>query len=125
MKEKVPRIEGRKLDKYYFEYGNDDLKKQINLLDPVKDLKKIEELRASFKTYSYHIQEPTIDQLFAANGELYDSRRLRLELAGKVIWELCCVSYDPIIDTNPKILLDICTMLSEYVLPLDLDIKKK
>lgn len=100
MIDKVTKIENRKIQEYTFKYEG--------------------------KNYSYNIQEPTFDQLAASQGELYDSKgRLRLELAGKVIWELCCVSYDPVIDEDARILLRICTGLSEYVLPLDLEIKKK
>ena len=99
MKEKVPKIEGRKIHDYTFKFEK--------------------------KEYLFSIQEPTFEQLSASMGELYDQKGLRLELAGKVIWELCCVSYDPVIDSNPKILMTICTRLSEYVLPLDLEIKKK
>jgi len=124
--DKAVRIEERKSDIYTFEFGNDDLKKEISLLNLKKDAEKIAELEGKFKTYKYEIQEPQFDQLVAALGELYDSKgRLSLATAGKVIWELCCVEFDPIIEENPKILLLVCQRLSEYVLPLDIEIKKK
>jgi hypothetical protein len=100
MKEKVPRIEDRKLHEFTFKYEGKD--------------------------YGYKIQEPTFEQLVAANDVLYDNEgNLNLARAGKVIWELACVSFDPIIEENPKVLMTICTKLSTFVLPLDLEIKKK
>jgi len=123
---KALKIDGRKSDVYTFEYGNEDIKKAISILDPVKDNAKISELTLKFKYLSYEIQEPTFDQLVASLGELYDSKgRLSLATSGKVIWELCCISYDSLIEENPKLLLLICQRLSEYVLPLDVEIKKK
>jgi hypothetical protein len=126
MKEKVARIKERELYKFSFEYGNEDLKKQIFALNEEKDSKKISELKSQFKYYEYHIQEPTFEQLTAANDVLYtNDGKLNLMSAGKVVWELCCVSFDPIIEKKPKILMTICNQLSEFVLPLDLEIKKK
>jgi len=123
---KAVKIEGRKSDVYTFEYGNEDIKKQISILDPVKDKSKISELTLKFKYLTYEIQEPTFEQLVASLSELYDNKgRLSLATSGKVIWELCCISYDSLIEENPKLLLLICQRLSEYVLPLDVEIKKK
>lgn len=126
MIDKVIRIESRKLNKFTFEYGNDDLKEKIKSLVPIKDAKEIEKLQSEFKYLEYHIQEPTFEQLVAANDVLYDNTgKLNLMRAGKVIWELCCVSYDEIIEKEPKILMTICNKLSAFVLPLDIEIKKK
>ncbi|MDH4127172.1 MAG: hypothetical protein OEV44_00350 [Spirochaetota bacterium] len=100
MKEKVLRIESRKLHKFIFTLDGKD--------------------------HEYHIQEPTFEQLIAANDVLYDNTgNLNLMRAGKVIWELCCVSYDEIIENEPKILMTICNKLSAFALPLDIEIKKK
>lgn len=97
---KAVKIEGRKIHKFSFKYEK--------------------------KEYGYEIQEPQFEQLVAANDVLYDDKgNLNLMKAGKVIWELCCVSYDPIIDKYPKILMTICNGLSSFALPLDLEIKKK
>ena len=44
---------------------------------------------------------------------------------GKVIFELCCLEYDPEIEKNAKVLLSICLNLyDEYVLPAETEIKK-
>jgi hypothetical protein len=100
MKDKVLKIEGRKIHKFSFKYEK--------------------------KEYAYEIQEPTFEQLIAANDSLYNNDgKLNLMSAGKVIWELCCVAFDEIIEENPKVLMTICNQLSNFVLPLDLEIKKK
>ena len=44
---------------------------------------------------------------------------------GKVIWELSCLEFDPIIENTPRVLLSVCIDLyNEYVLPADTEIKK-
>lgn len=100
MANKATKIKGRKLHEYTFEHES--------------------------KKYKYVIQDPQFEQLVAAQGELYNSKGdLSLMTAGKVIWELCCVEFDQEIEENSKMLMTVCIRLSEFVLPLDIEIKKK
>lgn len=126
MKEKAPRIEGRKTDKYSFEYGNEKLKIEIAKLDPKKDAEAISKLEKDFVYYEYEIQEPTFDELTVALSQVKTTGRTDVIGAGKVIWELCCVSHDEEIEKKPKILISVCINLFDvYVSPIDLEIKKK
>lgn len=99
MKEKAPKKQGLESNKYSFSF---------------KD-----------KEYSYVIQEPTFDQLAAAMSEATKTNKLNILAGGKVIWELCCIEFDEIIEKNPKILISVCTdLFDKYVMPLDIEIKK-
>jgi hypothetical protein len=100
MKEKALKIEGRKIDKYSFKHGENEL--------------------------NYEIQEPTFDQITAALSQIKTDGRMDVIGAGKVIWELCCVAHDKEVEENPKILVSVCIDLAnKYALPIDLEIKKK
>jgi len=89
---------------------------------------KIDEYTAKYegKQYKYTIQEPTFEQLSAALTESMSySGKLNMTGGGKVIFELCCIEYDPQIEKIGKLLLSICLNLyDEYVLPAETDIKK-
>ena len=78
------------------------------------------------KPYDYKIQEPTFDQLsYAMTESTSTSGRLNMSGGGKVIFELCCLEYDPEIEKNPKILMSVCfNLYDEYVLPEKVHIKK-
>ena len=89
---------------------------------------KIDEFTAVFegKEYKYKIQEPTFEQLSAALSVSIGFRnKLDMSGAGKTIFELCCMEYSPEIETNSKLLISICVNLyTEYVLPVEVEIKK-
>jgi hypothetical protein len=100
MKEKVKRIEGAKVSLFEFDYEK--------------------------KVYTYEIQAPTFDQLVAALGQVKTNGQIDIVGAGKVVWELCCTRHDVEIEADAKILVAVCIVLArEFVLPIDIDIKKK
>ncbi len=100
MKDKMPRIDGRKTEKYSFDFEEKELK--------------------------YEIQEPTFDQITSALSQVKTDGKIDVIGAGKVIWENCCVAFDAEIEKNPKILVSICiNVADEYALPIDIEIKKK
>lgn len=94
------KIEGRKSDIYTFENDGKELK--------------------------YEIQEPIFDEIVASLSQIGNGDSAGLIKCGKVIWELCCISFDKEIEKNPNILISICLKLAtEYSLPVDIKIKKK
>ena len=100
MKEKAHRIEGKKTQKFSFEYDG--------------------------KEYSYEIQDPTFDQLSAALSQVKSTGRTDVIGAGKVIWELCCVAHDVEIENNARLLISVCiSLFDNYVSPIDIEVKKK
>ena len=99
MKQKAPRKEGFQIHSYSFEFEG--------------------------KTYKYSIQEPTFEQLAAALTESTKKSKVDFLAGGKVIWELCCIEHDEIIEKIISILVLVCTELfTEFVTPIDLEIKK-
>lgn len=78
------------------------------------------------KDYKYKIQEPTFEQLSAALSQSVGfGTRLDMAGAGKTIWELCCVEFDPYIEKNARLLVAVCLELfNEYVAPVEAEIKK-
>ena len=100
MIDKAPRIKDRKTQKYSFDLEGKEL--------------------------HYEIQEPNFDQIASALSQIKTTGQIDVIGAGKVIWEFCCFSLDPEIESNPKILISICVdIANEYALPFDLEIKKK
>jgi hypothetical protein len=100
MTEKAPRIDGRKTQKFEFEYEGDNLE--------------------------YEIQEPNFDHVSIALSQRYEDGGLDVIGAGKVIWERCCVAHSPGIESHTTVLVRICANLAdEYALPADIEIKKK
>ena len=100
MIDKAPKIKDRKTYKFSFEHEGKEL--------------------------NYEIQEPTFDQIKASLDQVKTSGQMDVIGAGKVIWELCCVAFDPEIEKSPKVLMSVCLNLAtEYSLPLDIEIKKK
>ena len=98
--DKAPRIKDRKTQKYSFDFEG--------------------------KTLNYEIQEPTFDQITASLSQVKTDGKIDVIGAGKVIWELCCVATDPVIEENAKVLITVCIDLANvYALPIDLEIKKK
>ena len=78
------------------------------------------------KDYKYKIQEPSFEQLSAALSQSVGfGTRLDMAGAGKTIWELCCVEFDPFIEENARLLIAVCLELfNEYVSPVEAEIKK-
>lgn len=100
MKDKAPRIQGRKTQKYSFKYKE--------------------------KEFKYEIQEPEFDQITSSLSQIKTNGDIDVVGAGKVIWELCCVAFDSEIEDNPRILISVCINLAnDYALPIDIEIKKK
>jgi hypothetical protein len=96
----APKIEGRKSQKFSFKHEDKEL--------------------------NYEVQEPTFDQIVAALGQVKPNGRMDVIGAGKVIWELCCISYDKEIEENPRILVSVCIQLyADYADTIDIEIKKK
>ena len=94
---------------------------------PIKN--GLEQSEYSFKfekhDYKFVIQNPTFEQLAAALDEATKTGKTNILSGGKTIWELCCTSYDAEIDKDARILVAICAKLfDDYVMTLDLDIKK-
>lgn len=94
---------------------------------PKKDGLKTSDYSFTFEGYEYKytIQDPTFEQLTAALTEATKTGNTNILGGGKTIWELCCTSFDKKIDDNARILVSICTdLFNNYVMPLDIDIKK-
>ncbi len=88
----------------------------------------VDEYTVSFdgKDYKYKIQEPTFEQLSAALSQSIGfGSKLDMAGAGKSIWELCCVEFDPFIEENARLLIAVCLELfNQYVTPIEAEIKK-
>lgn len=120
------RIQGRETSKYSFEYDSDEINDQILKLDPKKDADKISELKGKIKFLNYEIQHPTFDEIVASLSQIGVADSAGLIGCGKVIWELCCVSFDKEIERNPIVLVSVCLRLArEYSLPISIELKKK
>lgn len=78
------------------------------------------------KKLKYEIQQPTFDEIVASLSQIGSGDSAGLIGCGKVLWELCCISFDKEIEENANILISVCLKLAtEYALPTDIDIKKK
>jgi hypothetical protein len=133
----APKIEGRKSQKFSFELPSEDQTKNILKLNDkisiskkdseIKSLEKeIQDIKNTIPVYNYEVQEPTFDQIVAALGQVKPNGRMDVIGAGKVIWELCCISYDKEIEENPRILVSVCIQLyADYADTIDIEIKKK
>ena len=74
----------------------------------------------------YEIQQPSFDEIVASLSQIGSGDSAGLIGCGKVLWELCCISFDKDIEKNPNILISVCLKLAtEYALPTDIEIKKK
>jgi hypothetical protein len=78
------------------------------------------------KELKYEIQEPTFDEIVASLSQIGNGDSAGLIGCGKVIWELCCISFDKEIEKKASVLISVCLKLAtEYSLPTDIEIKKK
>jgi len=94
------KIEGRNSQKYSFEIEGKEL--------------------------NYEIQEPTFDEIVAGLSQIGKADSVGLIGCGKVIFELCAISFDKEIYSNANTLISVCLKLAtEYCLPTDIEIKKK
>jgi len=100
VKEKAARIDGRKTTKYDVKVGDD--------------------------VFECEIQEPTFDQISAALSQTKKNGNIDMIACGKVIWELCCVSFSEELEKNSKILISLCIDLAnDYAMPISVELKKK
>lgn len=101
--------------------------KKTSIVEDKDKTKHEYHLEIDGKDCKFVIQEPDFDQIAMAMSSITTMNgSMNLPVAGRFIWDTCCIGYDEEVRANDMRFVSVClNIATNHVVPAEAEIKKK